>query len=148
MASHAHGIPECPAIYQQRVTNALHPLIGNICHVYLDNIVIWSETLKEHIKNTRMVMQVLQDAKLYVNEKKTHLFCADIYFWVIIFPNTAFRPMDLKLPESWIGLVQILLQKSDNSSASSNKSVPFCLILQYIPRFSINSQQNRQNAAS
>ena len=27
---------------------ALHPLIGNICHIYIDDIVIWSNTVAEH----------------------------------------------------------------------------------------------------
>jgi RNase H-like domain found in reverse transcriptase/Reverse transcriptase (RNA-dependent DNA polymerase)/Integrase zinc binding domain/Chromo (CHRromatin Organisation MOdifier) domain/Aspartyl protease len=74
------GFRNSPAIHQRRVTNTLRPLIGKICHIYLDDIVIWSETIDEHIKNTRTVMQALLDAKLYVNEKKTHLFCPSINF--------------------------------------------------------------------
>jgi RNase H-like domain found in reverse transcriptase/Reverse transcriptase (RNA-dependent DNA polymerase) len=74
------GFRNSPAIHQCCVTNALRPLIEKICHVYLDDIVIWSETLEEHIINTCKVMQALQDAKLYVNKKKSNLFCTSIYF--------------------------------------------------------------------
>lgn len=74
------GFRNAPAIHQQRVTNALRHLIGKICHVYLDDIVIWSDSVDEHIKNTCTVMQALLDAKLYVNEKRTHLFCTSITF--------------------------------------------------------------------
>ena len=74
------GFRNSPSIHQRRVTNALRSFIGKICHIYLDDIVIWSETLEEHIKNVRTIMQALQDAKLYVNEKKTNLFCTNIFF--------------------------------------------------------------------
>ncbi|KAJ3495874.1 hypothetical protein NLJ89_g10566 [Agrocybe chaxingu] len=74
------GFRNAPAIHQRRVTNALHGLIGKICHVYIDDIVIWSDTIEEHIRNVRKVMKALQDAKLYVNEKKTKLFCHEIKF--------------------------------------------------------------------
>jgi hypothetical protein len=30
------------------MTNALRELIGKICHVYLDDIIIWSQNIEEH----------------------------------------------------------------------------------------------------
>ena len=42
------GIKNAPAIHQQRVTAALHDHIGKICHIYLDDIIIWSNDLEEH----------------------------------------------------------------------------------------------------
>src|ERR1700678_2783273 len=44
------------------------------------DIVIWSNSLDEHIRNVRKIMEALQKAKLYVNEKKTKLFCYKINF--------------------------------------------------------------------
>jgi len=37
-----------PATHQRRMTAALRHLIGKICHVYLDDIIIWSQTLDKH----------------------------------------------------------------------------------------------------
>ena len=45
------GIKNAPAIHQWRVTSALCPWIGWICHVYMDDIAIWSCTMEEHTKN-------------------------------------------------------------------------------------------------
>jgi hypothetical protein len=42
------GVRNAPAFHQQRMAAALHHLIGKICHVYLDNIIIWSQTVEEH----------------------------------------------------------------------------------------------------
>jgi hypothetical protein len=60
------GFRNSPAIHQRRVTNTLREHLGKICHVYLDDIVIWSNSLDEHIRNIRKVLEALQKAKLYV----------------------------------------------------------------------------------
>ena len=71
------GIQNAPAIHQQWVTAALCPFIGKkFCHVYLDDIIIWSETLDEHFQNVRKILQALEDTKPYCNPKKTKLFCS------------------------------------------------------------------------
>jgi len=67
-------------IHQQCVTAVLRELIGKFCHVYLDDIVIWSNTLDEHEWNIRTVLNALRVARLYVNPDKTHLFCTEINF--------------------------------------------------------------------
>lgn len=72
------GLKNAPAIHQRRVTAALRHLIGKICHIYLDDIVIWSQNLEEHERNIREVLKALREARLYVNPEKTHLFCMEI----------------------------------------------------------------------
>ena len=74
------GLKNAPAIHQWRVTAALHLLIGKFCHIYLDDIVIWSNTVDEHERNVHAVLQVLDNARSYINPDKTHLFCTEIYF--------------------------------------------------------------------
>jgi len=74
------GFRNSPSIHQRRVTNALRPFIGKICHIYLDDIVIWSDNIEEHIANIRKIMNALREARLYVNRKKTKLFCDEIDF--------------------------------------------------------------------
>ena len=74
------GLKNAPAIHQCRVTSALHELLGKICHIYLDDIVIWSQMLAEHEENVQRVLKALRDARLYVNPEKTHLFCTEIDF--------------------------------------------------------------------
>lgn len=39
------GCRNAPATHQRRMVGALRPLIGKICHVYIDDIVIWSQTV-------------------------------------------------------------------------------------------------------
>jgi len=62
------------------VTLALRLYIGKICHIYLDDIAIWSNSIDDHEKNVSTILQALWDARLYVNPEKTHLFCLEINF--------------------------------------------------------------------
>ena len=59
---------------------ALKEHIGRICHVYLDDIVIWSQSYKEHEVNVGLVLSALRKASLFCSAKKTHLFCTKIDF--------------------------------------------------------------------
>src|SRR5271163_3711112 len=74
------GLKNSPAIHQRRVTKALGRLIGKICHIYLDDIIIWSATMEEHEANVSRVLQALADAQLYCNPKKTFLYQHELNF--------------------------------------------------------------------
>lgn len=74
------GLKNAPSIHQCQVTTTLRIHIGKICHIYLDDIVIWSQTIEEHIRNVCMILQALKDTHLFFNPKKTKLFCTEIDF--------------------------------------------------------------------
>lgn len=74
------GLKNAPVIHQCRVSAMLRPWIGKICHIYLDNIVIWSNSLEEHCHNIQMILTALWEANLYCNPSKTHLFQTEILF--------------------------------------------------------------------
>jgi hypothetical protein len=46
----------------------------------MDDIAIWSRNLDEHTWNITTILQTLLDNKLYLNPKKTKLFCLEIRF--------------------------------------------------------------------
>jgi hypothetical protein len=62
------------------MNHALRHLIGKICHVYLDDIIIWSQTLEDHEKNVESVLLALCDTHLLCSLKKTLLFCTEVNF--------------------------------------------------------------------
>ena len=74
------GLKNAPAIHQRWVTAALRHPIGKFCHIYLDDIVIWLNSVEEHEQNVCAVLQALQKAQLYINPNKTNLFCMEIDF--------------------------------------------------------------------
>lgn len=74
------GCRNASSTHQRRMVAALRPWIGKICHVYLDDIIIWSSCLLEHIKNVETILQALREASLFCSLKKTSLFCTSIDF--------------------------------------------------------------------
>lgn len=69
-----------PSTHQRRMTDALRDLIGNICHVYLDNIIIWSQTIEEHKANVAKVLEALLRDNLFCNGSKSILFSTELSF--------------------------------------------------------------------
>jgi hypothetical protein len=74
------GLRNALSIHQRRVIAALRPFIGKICHVYLDNVIVWSNTIEEHTKHLRIVLWALQMAHLYFNPKKCHFYLLELDF--------------------------------------------------------------------
>lgn len=69
-----------PSTHQRRMTDALRPLLGVICHAFLDDIVIWSDSIQEHIAHLRTVLSALRAAGIFCNRLKTELFQLEITF--------------------------------------------------------------------
>ena len=74
------GLKNSPPIHQRRMVATLRHLIGKICHVYLDDIIIWSNSAAEHTKHIDMVMKALSDAKLPLNPAKCSSFLLEVDF--------------------------------------------------------------------
>lgn len=74
------SLQNSPVIHQQQMTAALHDLLGKICHIYLDNIVIWSSDIAEHMKHIVMVMKALWKAHLYCNLDKCQFYLKKLDF--------------------------------------------------------------------
>ena len=68
------------ATHQRRVSHALQEQIGKICHIYLDDIVVWSASIEEHKENIKKILDMLRDANLYCSLKKLTLFTTDFTF--------------------------------------------------------------------
>ena len=116
------GLHNSPPIHQRRVTNVLRKHIGKICHIYMDDIVVWSQSLEEHEKHVRIILQTLKDAGLYINKNKTNLFCEEIAFLGHIISQTGIQadpskvekilnwpvPKNVKEVQQFLGLVKYL----------------------------------------
>ena len=62
------------------MTVALCEYIGQFCHVYIDEVVIWSDDLEQHEKHVDLIMLALRQSHLYLNGKKCQFFLTELDF--------------------------------------------------------------------
>lgn len=65
------GLTNAPATFQSMIDHTLRPFLDQFVFVYIDDILIYSKTLKEHRKHVRQVLQKLADANLSVHPEKS-----------------------------------------------------------------------------
>ena len=72
------GDCNAPATYQALMNQIFSPYLGRFMDVYLDDIIIYSDTLEDHVKHVKTVIDVLTREKLYLSEKKLHFLCSEL----------------------------------------------------------------------
>ncbi|KAI2661374.1 Transposon Tf2-6 polyprotein [Labeo rohita] len=64
------GLSNAPAVFQALVNDVLKDMIDQFIYVYLDDILIFSHSLQEHVQHVRRVLQRLLENGLYVKAEK------------------------------------------------------------------------------
>ena len=62
-----------PVVFQRAMNHVLAPYIGKFVMVYLDDIIIFSKSMKEDSKHLEKILQAFADAGLTLKESKCHL---------------------------------------------------------------------------
>ena len=87
MVSLVIQIGDCngPATYQALMNYIFLPYIRWWMDVYLDDIVIYSNSVDEHITHCKTVLDILRKEKLYLSAKKLQIMEPEISLlgWVI-----------------------------------------------------------------
>ena len=103
------GLTNTPALFQVLINNTLHPCLDHFAYAYLDDIVIYSRTLKEHILNVREVLRQLQSRKLFVQKEKCIFYKELIEFLGFIIGRQFIQidPKKVELVASWLTLSRL-----------------------------------------
>ncbi|XP_038822213.1 uncharacterized protein LOC120022396 [Salvelinus namaycush] len=64
------GLSNSPAVFQALVNDVLRDMIDQFIYVYLDDILIFSSSLQEHVQHVRRVLQRLLENGLFVKAEK------------------------------------------------------------------------------
>ncbi|CAF0950498.1 unnamed protein product [Didymodactylos carnosus] len=74
------GLINSPPTFQRIMNETLGNLRWDICLVYLDDIIIYSKSFEQHVKDVDKVCQVLAKANFKLNSEKCELFKREITF--------------------------------------------------------------------
>ena len=74
------GLTNAPATYQRLIQECLGDLNGTICLVYLDDVIIFSENLEQHLARVNTVLETLKSCNLKLAPEKCHFFKPRIEF--------------------------------------------------------------------
>lgn len=72
------GLQGAPAVFMQLINNVLHEFLYRGVLVYLDDILIYTRTMEEHVRLVRQVLTKLLDARLYVKLSKCEFHRTEI----------------------------------------------------------------------
>ena len=64
------GFTNVPATIQALINNILREYLDRFYVTYLDDILIYSDNIKDHKKHVRLVLKALQEKKLLIKLKK------------------------------------------------------------------------------
>ena len=74
------GLSNSPATFQRLMGKVFHQDIYHILLVYLDDVIIFSRTLDEHIERLGTTLNRLREHHLKLAPNKCHLFCTEVKF--------------------------------------------------------------------
>src|SRR6266536_3593523 len=74
------GLVNTLAIFQRLMNNDLRDYLRKFCLVYLDDIIIYSKSLKDHKRHVRKVLQAIRSAGLKLKPAKCKWFKQEITF--------------------------------------------------------------------
>ncbi|CAI7811796.1 unnamed protein product, partial [Closterium sp. NIES-54] len=74
------GLTNAPATFQAEMNHILRPLLDECVVVYLDDILIYSRDMKQHIEHLRRVFEILRREKFYVKLSKSEFALKKVQF--------------------------------------------------------------------
>jgi hypothetical protein len=66
------------ATYQMLMNHIFASYLGVFVYVYLDDIIIFSDTIEDHVKHVRIVFDILRKEKLYLGPSKMQFFAEEL----------------------------------------------------------------------
>ena len=86
------GLCNAPGTFQRLMNKVLGDLVPNICLVYLDDIIIFSNTFEDHLEHLSSVFNRLRVANLKIKPAKCHLLRTEVTYLGFNFSGAGVTP--------------------------------------------------------
>lgn len=74
------GLKNAPSTFQRLMNSVLREYINKICVVYMDDILIFSTSITEHIASINIIFKKLRESNLKIQINKCNFFCKETEF--------------------------------------------------------------------
>lgn len=91
------GLKTAPATFQRAMNNVLRGLQGIHCLIYLDDVIIFSVSLEEHIHKLRMIFDRLRATNLKVQLDKSEFLRKEVNYLGHTITTAGLKPNDDKI---------------------------------------------------
>ncbi len=122
------GDCNAPVTCQALMNHLFSPYISIFMDVYLDDIVVYSNTIEEHAKHCEIIVDILQEQWLYLSEKKCQILAKKLHILGHIVNDNGIKmdpskvdtvlnwkvPTNHELLSGFLGLVGYLVDNIDH----------------------------------
>lgn len=91
------GLKTAPATFQRLMDNILRGLQGHHCLVYMDDMIIYSSSLQEHIKDLRAIFDRLRQTNLKIQLDKSEFLRKEVLYLGHTITDQGLKPNDDKI---------------------------------------------------
>ncbi|KAL0561636.1 hypothetical protein IC582_002076 [Cucumis melo] len=97
------GLTNAPAVFMDLMNRVYREFLGTFVIVFIDDILIYSKTEAEHEEHLRMVLQTLQDNKLYAKFSKCEFWLKQVSFLghVVSKAGVSVYPAKIEVVTNW-----------------------------------------------
>ena len=97
------GLKKAPSTFQRVMDNVLREHIGNICFVYMDDIIVYSTSLQEHLVNLKKIFNTLNKYDMKIQLDKSEFLRKEVAFLghVVTQDGVKPNPEKIKVIKEW-----------------------------------------------